>query len=91
MERINVSENDRVSELVEKAASELGEHCDAVHIIAIVNNADCDDESVLVSYGVGGSHARWAAVREVAMKWDEYVKEHARQSAIVDVEEEEEE
>ena len=90
-ERKPMSENDRVSDLVEKAVNELGEHCDAVQIIAVVNNADGEDESVIVSYGVGGFHSRWAAVREVAMKWDEYVKEHARRSAIADVDEEEEE
>lgn len=68
----------RFQAAVDQAAASLGEHFDAVQIVAVVTDPDGTPEEVMVAGGSGSFYARWAATRELVLRWDTYTKEHAK-------------
>ena len=68
----------RFQDAVDQAAANLGEHFDAVQIIAVYTDESGSREEAMVAGGSGSFYARWAATRELVLRWDQFTKEHAK-------------
>lgn len=58
-----IEDDERLLELIKKAAFELGEHFDAVQIVATKHN-DQDTGTSSWSYGVGNYYARYGHIAQ---------------------------
>lgn len=67
-------QHQRLAEILERHAQELLGVVDSVQIIATVQNVERDNESAMLTFGAGSWHARYGAVREVLLRWDEYCR-----------------
>ncbi len=67
-----MSEKDKDIELLDDAASKLGEHFDAVHIFASRHESEIEDGTISVNSGVGNHHTRYGQIKRWVIRQDEY-------------------
>jgi len=73
-------QTDRIEAIIRRHAEELSEVCDSVEITVTIDNVDGDSCDSRYSYGKGSFYARWAALRERLIFWDQYAVEKAKQN-----------
>jgi len=67
---------EQIQALLDKHASELGEHFESVQII-VTTHEGSEGISGMASSGAGSFHARLGAVREWSIAQDQYVRTRA--------------
>lgn len=66
---------------LKQIADSLTEVFDSCQIVVTLQDGD---ESAVFTAGSGSFYARWASLRELVLQWDEFTREEARQSAVVE-------
>ena len=66
---------------LKQIADSLTEVFDSCQIVVTLQDGD---EAAVFTAGSGSFYARWASLRELVLQWDEFTREEARQSAVVE-------
>jgi hypothetical protein len=66
---------------LKQIADSLTEVFDSCQIVVTLQDGD---ESAVFTAGSGSFYARWGSLRELVLQWDEFTREEARQSAVIE-------
>lgn len=69
---------------LKQIADSLTEVFDSCQIVVTLQDGD---EAAVFTAGSGSFYARWGSLRELVLQWDEFTREEARQSAVIEEDE----